>query len=359
MPIAITTSPTYPVAGDTVTLTATGLSGTKSVFDIVATPSESEMDLGLVIRLSSGFTIPTSATDVAGLALEEDELVFDAAGQYAVTVYDMRDIAGVPEYPGDPKGESRVELLDNATVSVDIGGYTYLDIKTAGGQGGRLRLQINDETIRDADIVDTTDEPSRQSALQAPVVAALAALINNTVSGIDTDFQTGVNNLRDIHEVHRATVAVPPDIHLVADNTNVVTRTDATSNDGAIELLNEIYYALVAHLKDSTAAAAPWHINDDLENIPAAGPAETLAQATVLSADLRERCYERHRLMDGDIGEVDCHDNDDLVNVLAAPSLLDNLITAYLDELVSNAPATPAQEPKGLMDIRQKHGFRP
>lgn len=381
MPITITTSPAYPVEGEEVTITVSGASGTVHGLELTARPSASAVELGVVTsglatsRLDDeGYSVGQYAT-ISGFAAEipnqtgdssmeqpggslGNAVTFDKAGEYNLTVYDYRYVSGVASFPGDPQGESRHQLVATAAVSVHVGAYSYLDIKTAEGRGGRLRLQVNNATVRDADITDTTDEQARQAALQPTVTAALAALVGQTVASIGTDLQTGVSLLRTKYEAHRVQVATP-DSHLVADNTNTIDRTAATSNDGAISLLNELLEVMIHHFQDASDAPSPWHTEDDLESTPVAGSATTVAQATVLSADLRERCYERHRLLDGDVGEPTVHGADDTVNALSDPSKLDDVIVAYLDALVSNNPTAASNESEGLTDLRHMYGFEP
>jgi hypothetical protein len=222
-----------------------------------------------------------------------------------------------------------------------------------GGQGATLRLTINDNNVRAATIINGTDEKATTAATGAAVTAALTAIVGSTVTAMGTDLQTGVADLRTNYEAHRVRLG---GCHGAADNTNSIDRGDADSQEGAISLLNELRTQVLKHLQDSTAAAVRWHAvnEDDLKNLPIAQTATGLASATILSADLRERCYEAHRSQTANPAS---HGVADAVNTLNAPTLLDNIIVAYFDALAIIDPPIVSGDPEGAIDADHRYGF--
>ena len=349
----------------TVTLTAdysielgvTAATGDTFCYELTSIPTGSRLRLGfLTDPLKSSVPTPLSSAQVEQLAsldanVFHDEFTPDVAGEYTIRVYEFRRFDVIPSYPGDPAGDRRFALVATQSTTVHVGGETLLRIVTERGDGGDLRLQVNDETVRSASIINTTSELARTAALQSAVTTPLAALVGVTVPLLGTLLQAGANNLRTQYNVHRAAVG---GIHVTGDTTNVVELGAAASQDGAIRLINEIRDELVDHLLNSTdAGGAFWHASgsDDLANVPVVGAATTLAAATVLLYDLRERVYERHRILEP------LHGVADAVNALTAPLPLDDLVVAYLDELVSANPAVIAREPEGLTDAAHLYGF--
>lgn len=75
----------------------------------------------------------------------------------------------------------------------------------------------------------------------------------------------------------------------------------------------------------------------------------------MLKADLRERCYGRHRAQ---IASPACHGVSDTNNIMADPLTLPSAIVAYLDFVATNAPSVPAGESEGIGDAQAAWGFR-
>ncbi len=358
--MATSTTPTYPVVDESVVITDTSLVGTVAVVEITSVPSLSTKETGFLTL--SDDDPPISALSVAIAELETSTTTFDEPGEYGVTIYDVRRWDGAPEFDEDQGGELFYELLATYSGTVHVGFVTDLPMLAANGSGAILRLTINDRNVRAATIVNATTEAARVAALQTTVTGALIAIVGDTVTAMGTALQTGVNDLRVNYEAHRVLIAGP--VHPIADNTNSVDQGDADSQEGAISLLNEIRTELIDHMRNSTAAAARWHAvgEDDFRNLPITGQAADLASATVVSAELRERCYERHRIQELGAGappenNPPCHTNDDAVNTLTAPTDLDSLIVAYLDALANEDPTAVTGESEGGIDAEHMYGF--
>ncbi|MBU1028533.1 MAG: hypothetical protein KKF48_05805 [Nanoarchaeota archaeon] len=356
--MALVVTPLYPLEGEEVTLSLTATTGNVVVYQITAVPSASAVATGLVLTdVPSSEETPTDATDAIERGYNTDTFTPDVAGEYSITAYDMLEMLGSPSYPGDPSGDHVYLLQATQTGTVYVGVAMDLPILTGDGRGGTLQLNVVDETIRAADIVNTTDEWARVAVLGAGVQANLAALVGVAVNTIGNDLPTAVNNLLTNYEAHRILTAGP--VHVGRDDTNVVLRTVAHSVEGAVVLLNALYDAIVGHMELGTMSPIDWHAvgEDDYANLPVAARAATLASATVLCADLRERCYESHRIQCVASVAPHCHGIADVVNVLTAPTALDNIITIYLDELATDAPVAIAGESEGAADARQRYGF--
>ena len=360
MAIALVSTPTYPAAGSSVTLSITGGAGTVVVWELTSAPDSSALSLGLLIDgVDENDTAPIAALDVAEQELNTESFTPDVAGEYGFTAYDIRQVIAIPQYAGDPSGDQRWELLATGHGTIHVGDYTDLPIVAESGDGATLRLLVVDTTVRGASLVDSTTDLARVAALDATTVAALAALVGVAVGSVGTALTSGVNDLLSNYAGHRATVVGPPNVHPSADNQNTCNRDDADSDEGAILVLNELRDVLIAHCQNSTATGGSWHREDDYSSTPVAGPATDRASATVLSADMRERVYERHRVLDLADGDNPApHNTNDTANPLAAPTVLDTAIISYLDALAIANPTPPAGEAEGLADMAHAFGFR-
>jgi len=353
--MTINVSPQYPLPGDTVTISESSTIGEVQVVEITSAPSASSKTLGYLI-IEDTDIVPNGVFDIAENRIQSNQTVFDEPGEYGVTVYDLRQWIGIPSFPSDQSGEERWELIASYIGSISISAPVTLPLLIGSGQGATLKLAINDDTVRAATLKDPADEKSRIASLQSSVLYALSAIVGSSVSSMGTDLQTGINDLRTNYEAHRIRAGVPPPgVHQNADDTNMASRTDADSQEGAISLLNELRVLLLQHFEDgSVLLSRPWHNEDDLKNIPLAQPASCIGTATVLSADLRERCYERHRVL---VANPACHNNPDNTNALNVPSLLDNIVVEYFDALAALAPVAIPNEPMGAIETTHRYGF--
>jgi hypothetical protein len=354
--MAVTISPEYPVAGETVTLSMTSASGDKKVFSLSSVPPASSVATGLLhdplkanlIYFLDAEDFNFGGAETAEWGAQSDSFVPDEPGEYTIVGYDVLDIVGIPQFNRDPAGERRFKLLAQQSTTIHIGDYTYLLIAVQVGDSIKLRLQVNDDTIRGAEFVDWSTERARVASTDADVVTALDNLVGETISSAGTGLQSGANDLLSNYEAHIAEGAT---IHNIADSTNGVDDTEAYSDESAISLLNAIRYHMYNHLSDG---GDTWHDANDSKNVPLIGTVSNVAGATVLSADLRERVYERHRVQ---IATPAVHDNPDNTNTLAAPSLLDTVIVEYLDAFAETNPTPPAGEAEGLLDAEHLYGF--
>lgn len=358
--MAITTSPTYPAEGVAVTVGSTVNTGAVAqhiVLELTSVPAQSALATGFVLTDDTDADAYTSAVEVAEAGLDTAVVTLDVGGEYGLTIYGVWALPPASLTTGADDGQTamRYRLKFRDAVTLDVGAFVELPVVTTAGDGASLRLQVNDATIRAATLVDPSTERARIAALQTAVLAALAALVGQTVAAVGTDLQTGVNDLLANYEAHRILVGAPPACHLVADATNVAATTAANSQAGAIQLLNRLRAVVLAHAQVSPAGfVGAWHQVDDLLNTPLAAPAGDLGTATVLSADLRERVYERHRVQ---AAAPAVHIGADATNDLAAPSLLDTAIVAYLDALAILDPTAPAGESEGAQDAAHRYGF--
>lgn len=342
--MAITTDPTSPSAGELVALSLTGATGTARVYDLTAKPSASALELGLLVpALPRSVSAPSSAGDALRRGLALETFTPDVEGEYSITGYDFREIAGTPSYPGDPAGDVRYQLLATQTGTVYVGATTDLPLRTLWGGGATLRLTICGDTVRGAELVEPLDEHSRLAALAPGVVAALAALVGVAVASLGTELIAGTNDLRAKYEAHRV---VAPAVHSAADNTNVVGQDAAYSQLGAFALLNALRRAYLGHATEDSGHA--WHLVEDHSSLPVAPESFDLASAWLLMADLRERCFEVHRTLTAPAIPAS-HVGADAANALTAALPLDTAVALYLSELAKAAPVAAAGESDGIM----------
>lgn len=351
--MSLVVTPTYPVAGESCTLSLTSATGTERVYQLTSKPSASALELGFLTTTLDGATpAPTSSRQVLDLECQTDAFGPDVAGEYGITAYDFRHVVGTPSYPGDPAGDVRHELVATQTGTVNVGDYTDLPIRTTWGGGATLRLTVCDDTVVAAELIDPLDEHSRVAALESGVVAALAALVGVAVASVGTELIAGTNDLRAKYEAHRV---VAPAVHSAADNVHPVGQDAAYSQVGAFALLNALRRAYLGHATEDSGHA--WHLVEDHSSLPVAPESFDLASAWLLMADLRERCFEVHRTLTAPAIPAS-HVGADAANALTAALPLDTAVALYLSELAKAAPTAAPGESDGILLLSAMVGAR-
>lgn len=332
--MAITTDPTYPVAEELVTLGLSAASGTVTRFEITSLPPDSNLSTGM-LRDASGAYIATFTPDVPGV--------------YGVKGYDLKDITGIARYAGDPAGTSRTVILSTQTADINVGTELDLPIRTLQGHDVTLRIIVNDDTVRSAELVDAKSTVADAAANASAVTAALAGLVGEDADDLSSDLHDLANDIREEYSDH---IANEPlfSYHDNEDDVNVVTLYEANNDESAIVLLNRLSTLLDAHMVATTTVEDPWHAEDDTNTAPLVGKASTVEQAIVLEADIRRR-YESHRVQAGSI-----HNPADSFNALAAAGPLNALLVAYLAAVA--APTAKAGDNVGTVKVASRFGFR-
>jgi hypothetical protein len=374
--MAITTSPLYPKAGELVTLSVSSPTGNTPGYHLDSSPSRSTTPTGFLSqRVSTGQTIEGAEDDENSFDSDKlqsmidagalgDSFTPDVSGEYTFTAYETREVAGIPSYPGDPAGTAQT-LVTKQTTTVYVGELMTLPLVTEAGHGADLQVQVNNNTVRSAELINARTDDSTVAAKQTAVVAALDACVGVDIDDFGATFLAAANELRATYEGHRVLVSGGGlDVHVAADTTNTVGISAATDEQGAVLLLNDISDQYVAHCKDSSSAGTAWHYeawykNDDLVNLPLAAKATDLKSAVVLLSDLRIRCYERHRQLSvTPSNRPYVHNVPDTSNNLAiSATALDDVIETFFNALITTANTAQDGENQGEVKLRSTYGF--
>ena len=339
--MTISQDPLYPIPGEEVTLSMSGGTGTRVDFEITSVPPESALETGKLF-------------DTAG----DPTNVFtpDVAGEYGIKAYDIKE-TGVapPRFRDDPIGTPGTRVLGTQTGTVHVAAAVSLPITTAaGGHGARLELRIVNDNVRAASLLDPLTDVSRTAILQSTVVSAIDDLVDELVSAVGNDFVAGVTSLREEFIAHIGFGVGT--VHIVADTLNAPLNFPPNSVDFAIAVLNELLDRIVRGHMQPGSGAPRWHTNDDGVSAPLAGRATTLAQGTVLFADLAYRVYERHRVQTNSPLPV-VHGAADNTNVVVAAAPLSLLIVAFFDAIATLAPTDITGESQGANLAAHRYGF--
>lgn len=339
--MAITTSPTYPVPGELVTLTRTGGVGAMTEFELTSKPSTSALTLGF-LRAKSGAAIATFTPDVQGA--------------YGFRAHEYVEYSGFASYPGDPAGAARKELRGSQTGTVYAAATLELPVQTIFGHGATLRLRVHGSTVVAAELVRPTTDLARLAALQTSVTTALAALVGVTAEAgqLGEDFVADVRALLDAYNTHRSVVESGQ--HASPDSTNVPRREAPYSVPAAIDSLNDLYDVMLGHMRAGVGGGT-WHSADDTKNMPIAVRGTGLAGAVVALADLRERVYERHRVQTASPAAHGAADNTP-TSAMPNPLPLTSAIVAYLDVLASASPTAQTGDQQGAITLMHAFGLK-
>ena len=328
--MAISASPTYPIPDEATELAyTTTTSGNTPRWSLTSVPDESALSTGYLLD-DAGEYITTFTPDVQG------------AYGVRVDLY-RRTIGAFGETPAEFYKESQ-------SGTIYVSEVMDLPIKTMLGHGATLRIEMSNSTVRGAELVDPLTEESRTSILDTTVAASLAALVGVAVGSLEDSLDTTVRDLYAAIAAHRVFA-----VHNGTDTVNVTVRDPPYSNPNALDTLNELYDNLVQHMTTGT-----WHDShgqSDTKNYPACGKASNYAQAVVLSADLRYRVYDRHRVQ---ISSPKAHTGSgDTTNTLTAAKPLAALIRDYLNAITDTTLSAPTGEQSGAVLAGRLYGFKP
>ena len=333
MALGLVSSPTYPVVGDTVTLSLSGASGSTARFEVTSVPAASSTVLGL---------------------LEDDSFTPDVDGAYGFALYDESTTYGVADYDGSATSGTRTILVASGTATLYVGTALDLPVVTATGDGGTLRLVVHNTTVRAASFSSTTTEVGRLAALDSTVLTKLAALVDVAATSVADDLPTGATTLRTKMIAHFADATE----HVNADTINTLLRYQATSDAYTIDLVNEEYDRLRGHTQQGSLGARI-HANDDGSSTMVTARALTIGAAFVTWSDIAYRVYERHRVLgSGATPAIHATADGDTTNTMPTGAPLTQFVVAYLDALATNAPAAVTGENTGALNLAHKFGFR-
>ncbi|NUP13737.1 MAG: hypothetical protein HOW73_47480 [Polyangiaceae bacterium] len=337
--MTVTTSPTHPVVGDTVsivvkrTVGGTSVTVTDPEIKLTITPEGSGLETG-VMRELDGSPAQSFTPDVVGT--------------YALQAVDFVERGAPMAFDGGPGVRKVVNAGQNFTVAVGLA----MDLPIVVlGHGLTIRLKVHGGTISEATLVGSTTEKASAASQDATVTAKLAALVSVTAATVGPDIATVGTELATKYNAHRTQATV----HSVNDTTNVYPQDRPYDQTNAIQQLNRLRATMIGHLTGASVAGARWHIEDDTKNVPVVGPASTPAEAVVLYADLR-RSFVAHL---GQVLAPEAHDNADITNTLSAVDKLTDLLIALLAFLSAAQPSTAPTVESGAVILQSRYGFKP
>lgn len=359
--MSIVTTPTYPAAGDEVSLSLTSATGTDVAWSVTRVPTNSSLATGL-LKLPGA----TAASPVA--LAEESRNAFsftpDVAGTYDVTGYDIKRYVGLSAFAGDAFAGARFELKATQSATIYVGDALELRIRTVAGEGATLVMKVANDTIRSATLEDFASERSRIASLKSATLSALGALVDVATSSAGNALSSDISELRSKYEAHRANgggtyhrnttpIANP-------DTVNVVTRYAPASNTDAIASINEIYDRLLGHMIATTAisGAARWHkdIDDTLSDFSVVPKAFDEASATVLSAWIRQIYREHIPRITYTAQEI--HNTADTTNTVAAATPIESLILSFIKDIKTTTIGAVTGVNTGSIRLTNLQGFK-
>jgi hypothetical protein len=330
----VTLSVTYPVAGETVAFTSTTGDSDVCEYSLVTAPADSALTAGKLVNAQ-------------GVAVRE--FVPDVPGAFVLALFPKQEMCA------DAATGIYLKTLVTESFTVHVGAALYLDLAPTNGHRSRLKLTIVGSTVRAAELVEPATTLARDAALDTTVAAAVEALVDVTVAGLDNTLETNANALRSAWGGHRVAYSPSgPSVHNSVDTVNTTISGDARSNEAAIILVRHLAQRITTHMMPGILDQG-WHDFEDSKNTLMVSPnCTTLAQATVLSADLRFRVFRRHI---GQVSDPQSHNTADPLNDVPNAQPLSAAIVAFLDYVSSNNPTAPGNESEGVADALGRFGL--
>lgn len=330
--MTIAYSPTTPIPGEAVSLSAT-VAGLHSSYlapvrwRLTSVPNESAIDVGYLLGADGSYL---------------DTFTPDVQGAYACAADVFWRSTCPAQYEGDPVGDRRERYRETQTATIYVGSPMSLSIATRGAHGGVLALVVANGEISSAVLRDFRDESSRVAALA--VSAELAAVVGEAID--DTpDLLTSAEELRAKLQAH-----LPFEPWHGADDVSTVLPGEAFSHETARRNVEALSRALAAHM----ALLDSVHNEADTRNTPITSPGETDGACFVHVTDLRYRAFARHLLQ---VRAPGSHLRTDTDNTLRDATRLEALIVAFLDAIGAET-ATPTGEQTGAMLAAHRLGFQ-
>lgn len=332
--MAITTSPTYPVAGELVTLTDAGAGADETVlFKLTSVPSLSSLSTGVLTDQLGNF-VSTFTPDVGGA--------------YAFTTLRHKPYVGYwGDFAEDPGGRGESIIAGRtSSQNVYVGQFLSFPLIHTDGHQAELRLGVWNGTVQSASIVNPTTELARLAALDATVAAAVATAETRTPAQLGDELATQAREFRTAFVTHMANATA----HNAADTANALAFGPPYSNDDAVPAVEDMAAKFIGHLSET---ATTWHDNPDTEYGLRTPPASTIAGAYLRLADLISQ-YERHRVK---IATPAVHDSADSTNTVSG-LILTTIIAAWLDYVSDATPTAIATENSGSTSLQGRFGAR-
>ena len=196
--MAIIITPTYPISGELVSLALDNATGNAIVYELTVVPDDSLLPPSVQERLATGRRIQDAVDDESATA----EFTPDEPGTYSFRAYEYTDSPGSAAFSGDPAGQPFKRFLVDQSTTVHVGAILELPLITASGDGATLRIQINDDMVRAASLLNFRTNAAESAAEQSVVVASLAALVGTSVAGIGGTLTANVAALRSAYSAH-------------------------------------------------------------------------------------------------------------------------------------------------------------
>lgn len=342
--MTVTCSPTYPVAGEEVTLTQTvTISGTpvtieQPAYSLTSAPPNSALSVGVLVGENDA---------------QVSTITPDVAGDYAFTVVAYDEFAAPPAYDGDGAGVVRKVVTTSESYTLRVGEQMDLPI-VALGHAVTLRLKVHNGTVTSSELVSSTTDKAYAASQDAAVITKLAALVGVSASSIGPSLSSAITTFATAYNAHRVSATAHPAGSGDNDTVNAFLPSQPYDQSQTIVQINQLRATVYAHLTGASTNTISWHNADDTKNIIVAPPATDLASAIVLYADLW-RVYEAHRVQ---IAAPASHPATDAVNVLSAVDKLSDLIKTVLAYLASDTPTVPTGLEDGAIQLGALYGFR-
>lgn len=346
--MAVSYSPSAPVPGDTVTVSATvtGVDGNQVACDsaqltLTSVPSGSALSTGLVIDAASGLPSLSFTPDVAGV--------------YGYSVQRFIEYTQAPAFDGG--SESYTVALDTETNQVDVCSELTLPIVTPFGA---LALSVvvgtDNDNIVSAELINPTTTKAELAAIDATVLAKLALIVDVAVASVGPALPAKVGAMGVAVDAHfRDATAHPTGGGYQADSINAYSESTPYDIAEAVQKLNKIREMFRRHALNSTTSSIHWHnSSDDTKNVPIVGPAGSVGEAIVLYADMW-RCYEAHRVQ---TASPAVHPASDVTHTLGSIDPLSDLIKAVLAYMADETPAVPTAENQAQVEAISLYGFQ-
>lgn len=352
---AFTLKPEYPIPGEQVEVTFTGLDSDTNFVEVFAISAPEKSSLHTRIEESTKERVRVHSGESSRSWIVKP----DVGGVYTYTLTEQTITSpSLSGFHKDPGGAPSPVIVASTTLTLVVGQKLTHPLGTSK-DFAELTLFVWNDTIRATTlevhgiVTPAILNPSSVMAASAiedtSVSGAVAVLIESTATTIVGNIATVFAGMRDDYQAHIANATH----HNAADTTNTIgDGYTATTAPGAEDGINALFQAYAGHLSNivTSPATAPHDLVDGSNGTVTGGAGQGAETKIAALADFYI-AYSAH------IANASIHNSADVTNTLTALPPLMNLHRYFFEALASQTPTTPTGQNSAVATLAQLAGF--
>lgn len=353
---SLTLKPTYPIPGEAVEVTFSGLNSASNFVALYPTAAPEKSAIYMRLKESTKSRVKEHSGD----SNVKWRFVPDVGGVYT---FDLEEFTNVPPslgtHAGDTRGATSPTINATTSVTLRVGQKMTQKIGTAN-DNATLEVFVWADTIRPTTLevhgvatprlTAPTSEAAAAAIEDSDVVEAVEVLANKSAGTIIGSIASIYEDLRDAYQGH----IVNATHHNAADTHNTIgDGFVATSPKAAENAINELYRQFESHQQNNVESGGtiPHNAVDGINPLVTGGASADPTTQIAALVDLWI-AYSDHIATASPV-----HNSADVTNTAPSLSLLMTVHRRFFEALASQSPAPPAATNEAVTTLAQLAGF--